>query len=37
MSRLARVGLVPLQNGGEVAVLYAVIFVFLALTPRARD
>lgn len=30
-------GLVPLQNGGEVALLYALIFVFLALTPRARD
>lgn len=26
----------PLENGGEVAVLYFVIFVFLALTPRAR-
>jgi putative oxidoreductase len=30
-------GLVPLQNGGELALLYALIFVFLALTPRARD
>jgi putative oxidoreductase len=24
----------PLQNGGEVPLLYALIFVFLALTPR---
>ena len=30
-------GMVPLQNGGELALLYALIFVFLALTPRARD
>ncbi len=30
-------GMVPLQNGGEVALLYALIFVFFALTPRARD
>jgi putative oxidoreductase len=30
-------GLVPLQNGGELALLYALIFVFLALTPRPRD
>jgi putative oxidoreductase len=30
-------GVIPLQNGGEVALLYAVIFVFLALTPRPRD
>ena len=30
-------GMIPLQNGGEVALLYAVIFVFLALTPHARD
>lgn len=29
-------GVVPLQNGGEVALLYALIFVFLAFTPRAR-
>lgn len=26
----------PIENGGEVAALYFVIFVFLALTPRAR-
>ena len=30
-------GLVPLRNGGEVALLYAVIFVFFALSPHARD
>ena len=30
-------GIVPLQNGGEVALLYALIFVFLTLTPRPRD
>src|SRR5688572_30398096 len=30
-------GMVPLQNGGELALLYALIFIFLALTPRARD
>ena len=30
-------GLVPLQNGGELALLYALIFVFLAAVPRARD
>ena len=30
-------GVVPLQNGGEVALLYALIFVFLAATPRPRD
>lgn len=30
-------GLVPLQNGGEVALLYALIFVFLALAPSPRD
>jgi putative oxidoreductase len=30
-------GLVPLENRGEVALLYALIFVFLAATPRARD
>lgn len=30
-------GPVPWQNGGEVALLYALVFVFLALTPRARD
>ena len=29
-------GVVPLQNGGEVALLYALIFVVLASTPRAR-
>jgi putative oxidoreductase len=29
--------MVPLQNGGELALLYALIFIFLALTPRARD
>jgi putative oxidoreductase len=29
-------GVSPLQNGGEVALLYALIFVFLALTPRSR-
>ena len=29
-------GASPLQNGGEVALLYALIFVFLALTPRSR-
>jgi hypothetical protein len=28
--------MVPLQNGGELALLYALIFVFFALTPRAR-
>jgi putative oxidoreductase len=30
-------GVIPLQNGGEVALLYALIFIVLALTPRARD
>ena len=30
-------GPVPLQNGGEVALLYALIFVFLALAPPPRD
>lgn len=30
-------GMVPLQNGGELALLYALIFVFLAVAPRARD
>jgi putative oxidoreductase len=30
-------GVLPLQNGGEVALLYALIFVFFALTPRPRD
>jgi putative oxidoreductase len=30
-------GPVPLQNGGELALLYALIFIFLALTPRHRD
>jgi putative oxidoreductase len=30
-------GAVPIQNGGELALLYALIFVFLALTPRARE
>jgi hypothetical protein len=30
-------GVMPLQNGGEVALLYALIFVFFALTPRPRD
>ena len=29
-------GMVPLQNGGELALLYALIFVFLALHSRAR-
>jgi putative oxidoreductase len=29
-------GAVPLQNGGELALLYALIFVFLALSPRSR-
>jgi putative oxidoreductase len=27
----------PLQNGGELPLLYALIFVFLALHPRPRD
>jgi putative oxidoreductase len=26
----------PLENGGELALLYLLIFVFLALTPRPR-
>jgi hypothetical protein len=26
----------PLENGGESAVLFALIFVFFALTPRPR-
>ena len=30
-------GVMPLQNGGEVALLYALIFLFFALTPRPRD
>ena len=30
-------GVMPLQNGGEVALLYALIFVFFAPTPRPRD
>jgi hypothetical protein len=30
-------GVIPLQNGGEVALLYTLIFVFLALTPRSLD
>jgi putative oxidoreductase len=30
-------GAAPLQNGGEVALLYALIFLFFALTPRPRD
>jgi putative oxidoreductase len=30
-------GAVPIANGGELALLYALIFIFLALTPRARD
>jgi len=30
-------GVMPLQNGGELAVLYALIFLFFALTPRPRD
>jgi putative oxidoreductase len=30
-------GAVPLRNGGEVALLYALIFVFFALTPRSDD
>jgi putative oxidoreductase len=30
-------GLMPLQNGGEVALLYALIFLFFALTPRTRN
>jgi putative oxidoreductase len=30
-------GVVPIANGGELALLYALIFIFLALTPRARD
>jgi len=25
---------VPLENGGELALLYALIFVFFALSPR---
>lgn len=29
-------GAVPLQNGGEVALLYALIFIFFALSPRTR-
>jgi putative oxidoreductase len=29
-------GTVPLQNGGELALLYALIFVFLALSPRSH-
>jgi len=29
-------GAVPLQNGGELALLYALIFIFLALSPRTR-
>jgi putative oxidoreductase len=29
-------GAVPLQNGGELALLYALIFIFLALSPRSR-
>jgi putative oxidoreductase len=29
-------GAVPLQNSGEVALLYALIFIFLAASPRAR-
>ena len=27
--------MVPWRNGGELALLYALIFVFFALTPRA--
>lgn len=30
-------GLMPPQNGGEVALLYALIFLFFALTPRTRN
>jgi putative oxidoreductase len=30
-------GISPLQNGGEVALLYGLIFVFLALTSPRRD
>jgi putative oxidoreductase len=30
-------GPVPLQNGGELALLYALIFLFLALSPRTRS
>ena len=30
-------GVMPLQNGGEVALLYALIFLFFALTPSRRD
>jgi putative oxidoreductase len=29
-------GMVPLPNGGELALLYGSIFLFFALTPRAR-
>ena len=29
-------GAVPLENGGELALLYALIFVFFALSPRTR-
>jgi len=30
-------GPVPIVNGGEIALLYFLIFVFLALTPRSTD
>lgn len=30
-------GPIPVQNGGELALLYALIFLFFALTPRPRD
>jgi putative oxidoreductase len=29
-------GVVPLENGGELALLYGLIFVFFALSPRTR-
>lgn len=35
MAHLPR-GVWPLENGGEVALLYALLFVFFVLTPRVR-
>ena len=30
-------GMVPLKNGGALALLYGLIFVFLVVAPRVRD